>query len=279
MNKMARVAATGMLLGLAMPALALEWVPTAGGDVRWFDWREKIGGQRLLTESGPLFSPLLGIEARHGEFFAGVEALWGGGLARYDGRLQTGPAYSADAWEEIVETEWRIGWRGARGGVHAGYLQRDWRRYIEGSATVSSAEERYRWRLVTVGSEAALGNSPDWRIAFTVGIPVDSYQKVYTSVYDDFTLEPGDGLYWRVALPYRPPQVAGGRLTIEPYYQQQDMDASDPALLRIGGVGQNLFAYQPASVRRELVLTLRLRLGGEPSRERAPADPALPVPR
>jgi hypothetical protein len=250
-----------LALALSAPASALEWNAGIGGDARWFDWREEAGGQQLLREIGPLFAPVVSFELQQGPFYAGVESAWGGGLARYDGRLQTGAGYEADAWEEIVDTEWRLGWRNALGGAHLGYMQRDWRRYIEGSGNVSSAEERYRWRLVTLGGEVVLQNAPQWRLALTVGRPAESYQKVYTSFYDDFTLEPGDGVYWRISMPYRQPRALGGVWVIEPYYQQQDMDASDPRLLRIGGVSQNLLAYQPASVRRELGITLRLQFG------------------
>lgn len=245
---------------LAAPAAALEWSVALGGDVRWFDWREHQGDEQLLMEFGPLAMPALRLRADSGVLFTSLESGWGGGLTRYDGQLQTGPAYEADAWEEIIETEWKIGWQEARGSLALGLMQRDWRRHIEGSATVSSAEERYRWRLVTLGGQVLLPRSTQWQVALTVGVPVKSRQTVYTAQYDDLHLEPGDGLFWRLSFPFRP--AAHPRLTLEPYFQQQHMDESEPRLLRINGLSQNLLAYQPASVRRELGLTLRLQILG-----------------
>lgn len=247
-------------LAFSTPAAALDWQFSAGGDVRWFDWREYRNGRQLLMETGPLVAPLARLEVRAGGWFGRVDSLWGGGLARYDGHLQSGPGYEADAWEEIIETGWRLGWRTGGGEVSVGLLQRDWGRYIEGSATVSSAEERYRWRIATVGGAAMLPGSARWRVALDVGLPVDSHQKVYSRSMDDFTLEPGDGIYWRLSLPYRP--QADGPLTLEPWYQEQYMEDSNVVRLTRNGVPQNLQAYQPESVRRELGLTLRWRLGG-----------------
>lgn len=278
MNLKQKAGLIGMVATLSAPALAFEGSVRVGGDARWFDWREEIGGEQLLYETGPLFAPVLSLELRRDKLYAGVEAAWGGGLTRYDGRLQTGPGYEADAWEEFIDTEWRIGWREERGGLHIGYMQRDWRRHIEGSAGVSSAEERYRWRLLTLGGEAALFNSADWHVALTIGLPLESYQKVYSGFYDDFTLEPGDGLYWRLALPYQPPRAAGGALTIEPYYQQQTMGASDVVMLNAGGVPQNVLAYQPESIRRELGVTLRWRIGATSAPELRGSSPAQPQP-
>lgn len=256
------------LLALAAaPAQALEWGASLGADARWFDWREYVGSQQAVMETGPLAAPVLGLEVGSESWFADVSSLWGGGLARYDGHLQgvagapVGQPYEADAWEEIIETEWRVGLRSERGRVHVGLLQRDWRRYIEGDAGVSSAEERYRWRLATLGGEVTFLGSPEWRLALTLGVPVESRQTVYSAKYDDFRLEPGDGFYWRIAFPWRP--VAGDtRLSLEPYFQQQQIESSEAVALTSGGVPTGEAAYQPASIRRELGLTLRWRLGG-----------------
>lgn len=258
--------AAGLLLFAACPAQAEEWRVQVGPDLRWFDWRESLGGNQLLMERGPLPALSLQVEVRQGAWFARADTLLGGGLARYDGHLQSGVAYEANAWEQMGDSHLRLGWRGARGELTAGLLQRDWRRYIEGSATVSSAEERYRWRIATVGGAREM--LPGWRLAVDVGIPIDSYQKVYSRNYDDFVLEPGDGVYWRVALPHR--LGRDPRLTVEPWYQEQRMADSDPVEVSLNGVPQGVRAYQPASVRRELGITLRFKLGV--SREEAAAS-------
>lgn len=247
--------------GLALPATAVEWSGSLGADVRWFDWREFQRSRQLLKETGPLALGVGRVEFRQGPVgaFTRLDAGWGGGLARYDGRLQSGPAYQADAWEEIIEAEWRVGWRSERGSLHLGYMQRDWRRFIEGSPGVSSAEERYRWRLATLGGEAPLLKSPHWRVALNLGLPTESYQKVYTGNADDFTLEPGAGFFWRLSFPWR----GSRQYTIEPYYQQQNMKDSESALLTQNGVSLNQRAYQPTSWRRELGISWQWRLGGE----------------
>jgi hypothetical protein len=256
-------------LAAATPAQAVEWGGAYGGDVRWFDWREYQRGEQLLKETGPLAALLVQLELREGPLFAQLETQWGGGLARYDGRLQTGPSYSADAWEEIIDSQLRLGYRGPTGSVHVGYMQRDWRRFIDGSASVSSAEERYRWRLATFGGDATLPWTSRWRVALNLGLPTESYQKVYTNNADDFTLEPGAGFYWRLSFPFRPGWQRYPGLTLEPYFQQQNMKDSDSVLLTQNGVSLNRRAYQPESYRRELGVTLRWYFAGEYERTAA----------
>lgn len=245
-----------------------------GGDVRWFDWREHVGSKQIVMETGPLAAPMVDLKLHRQQLFLGVTSLWGGGLATYDGHLQAtppqalGPAYESEAWEEIIDTEWRLGWEEERGSAHLGFMQRDWRRYIEGGAGVSSAEERYRWRLLTVGGEAPLPGSRNWRLALKLGLPLESDQKVYSAKYDTLALEPGDGVFWRVALPYQQ-DFSEGNLRLELYYQQQDIDASPAVQAAKNGVpqltqcfGQPCRFYQPASIRRELGLSLLWRFGG-----------------
>lgn len=257
--------AAGLLLAAGL-AQAEEWRVQVGPDLRWFDWRESLGGNQLLMERGPLPSLSLQVELRAGGVFARADTLLGGGLARYDGHLQSGAAYQANAWEQTSDTHLRLGWRGLGVEATGGYLQRDWLRHIDGSATVSSAEERYRWRIITAGVVGEV--TPGWRLAVEFGYPVDSYQKVYSRYYDDFTLEPGDGSYWRLALLHR--LGRDPRLTVEPWFQSQSMADSEPVALTLNGVPAGVRAYQPASVRRELGVTLRFQLGV--SREEAAAS-------
>lgn len=255
-------------LAAGAPAQALEWSGSLGADMRWFDWREHIGDKQILQEAGPLAAPVGLLELRQESFFASVEVAWGGGRTRYDGHLQgtpaqpIGPSYDADAWEEFIDAEWRLGWLGDKGSVHFGYMQRDWNRYIEGSATVNPAEERYRWRFVTFGGEAPLFASPRWRFAVNLGVPTESHQKVYARTHDDLVLEPGAGFFWRLSFPFRPEAPRYAALSLEPYYQQHYMQESDPVRITVGGLPTPSQAYQPASVRRELGLTLRWQLGG-----------------
>jgi hypothetical protein len=272
--RISRVLTAGLLVAWSGAVQALDWRVDAGGDARWFDWREYVAGDEILNETGPLFSPLVEARVSHGSAFAGLRALWGGGIAHYDGQLQSGAPYQADAVEEIVDAEWQAGWQGERGRIYLGYLQRDWRRFINGSDFVSSAEERYRWKFFTVSSEAQLLPwSSDWSLAVSLGHPLESYQKVYTAHYDDFALEPGDGMYWRLAFPYRR-RLDSGELRLEFYYQEQDMERSDSVLVSRNGVPQltQCFGgpcafYQPASLRRELGLGLLWRIGGSAARE------------
>jgi hypothetical protein len=248
--------------GLALPATAVDWSGSLGADVRWFDWREYINDRQLLKETGPLATGIVKGEVRQGPegLFGSVEAGWGGGLTRYDGRLWNQTPYETDAWEEIVEAEWRVGWRSGKGSIHLGYMQRDWRRFIEGT---SSAEERYRWRLVTMGGEAPLLSSPRWRVALNLGIPIESYEKVYFSKYDDLTLEPGAGFFWRLSFPFQPASERYRQLSLEPYFQQQNMKKSNSARLAVNGVPTIDSVFQPESLRRELGLVLRWQVGGD----------------
>jgi hypothetical protein len=190
--------------------------------------------------------------------FAEVDTQWGGGIVRYDGHLQNGEPYTSMADEEIIDTHWRVGGEIGNVEVRAGLLQRDWNRFIEGSATASSAQERYRWRLATLGGEYRFAPGQDWQpgVAVEIGAPLSSHQKVYSATLGDFTLTPGDGVYFRLALPLR--GIGAIRAWhVEPYYQQQGMGASD-SVTRVDTASlQTLNVYQPASVRRELGVALR----------------------
>lgn len=242
---------------LAAPSFSLA----AGGDGRWFDWRESIDGHQVLAETGPQVLGVGQLAVMSGPWRASVESQWGGGMTRYDGHLQTGAPYVADASEAVVDTDWRIAWRNESGEVSLGVLQRDWRRLIEGSTTVSSAEERYRWRLLVWGMAATVVQTPSWsgRISARVGMPVERKQKLYLGgSYDDATLEPGNGLYWRLAFPLQ--GKSESRLSLEPYFQEQRMQQSEAVVLTRGGVPTGLGVYQPASARRELGVTLRWQL-------------------
>lgn len=230
---------------------AWQWDAAVGGDVRWFDWREHQGDKQLLMESGPMYAVAGQIRAQKREFYSSIEAGLGGGLAHYDGHLQTGAHYEADAWELLSDAEWQLGWQGADGNLHVGLMNRLWHRLIEGRGNVSSAEEEYDWLLFTVGGGVRIYQGQEWRVevAADVGTPLDSKQTVYSAEFGDFRLEPGDGTFLRLSLPLR-----RGNLLLRPYYQQQDMDQSRSVLQRSRSSGQYYFLSQPASICRELGL-------------------------
>lgn len=261
-----------MVMPLPAAATDIGWQAGIGGDVRWFDWREYQKGNQLLVESGPLGALIGDVGLNYGPAYVSAELLWGGGLAQYDGRLQApqNTPYSADAWERIADSQLRLGWRAQRWDVHAGLMQRDWHRNIDGNAAanVSSAEERYRWRLATIGGEMTVFSTAEWQVAVAadVGRPIDSFQKVYGRVFDAFEVEPGDGRYWRIALPLRR-HGETQTLTIEPYFQYQDMDPSNyvPAYMngqRVTLNGHAISLFQPESERREFGLALRWAFSG-----------------
>lgn len=238
---------------LATPALASDWQWDAalGADMRWFDWREHQNGEQLLRETGPLFAGEGLLRVEKGIFYSSVGLNLGGGLAHYDGQLQSGKPYEADAWEAISDAEWQLGLQEGGGNIHVGLMNRFWHRLIEGSGNVSSAEESYNWLLATVGGGFQLHKGREWTTGLSIdlGMPVSSRQKVYSAEYGDFNLEPGDGLFWRLALPMR-----SGNLMLRPYYQQQDMEASESVTQRARSNGQYYMLHQPASVRREFGL-------------------------
>lgn len=240
-----------------------QWATSAGADVRWFDWREHIDGKQILMETGPLAAVAGQLQLQYGHVYSLVDVQWGGGLAHYNGHLQSGPKYETDAWEEIIDSEWRLGWQEPTGRVYMGLMQRDWRRFIAGDNNVSSAEERYRWKLLTLGGEYQMDLALPWdmAVAARVGMPLDSYQKVYANTNDGAVLEPGKGLYWRIALPMRA-RGSNANFSIEPYYQQQSMAESNSVPLMQNGVFQGWFVYQPASVRRELGVGVRWQFAG-----------------
>jgi hypothetical protein len=245
------------LSGNAAFATDLQASASVGGDLRWFDWREHQNDKQLLREAGPLGSARGELHLQYGSVFTRLSTQWGGGRTYYDGHLQSGPVYTATAWEAIAENEWQLGWQDEQWEAHFGVMQRDWRRFVNGSATVSSAKERYRWRLITTGGELALWRVGDWQVnaAADIGVTIDSEQKVYSASLGNFSLEPGKGLFWRLALPLQGYGSASA-LRIEPYYQQQNMRQSNAVIRFDAFSGHNLFVYQPASIRREFGVTM-----------------------
>ena len=243
----------------ALPALATadwQWDAAVGGDVRWFDWREHQGDKQLLMEYGPMYSITGQLRLQNGEFYSSLDAGLGGGLAHYDGHLNSGTAalgapYESDAWELLSDVEWQVGMQSERANAHIGLMNRFWHRLIEGSGNVSSAEEEYNWQLLVAGGGLRIHQGREWRVdvVVDVGLPLESKQTVYSDAFGDFKLEPGDGRFWRVALPLR-----RGNLLLRPYYQQQDMDESPSVILRSRYDGKLYGVFQPASIRRELGL-------------------------
>jgi hypothetical protein len=251
-----------LLLVWSCPVMATPvFSAAAGGDARWFDWREYQDGEQLLSETGPQLFGVARLGITSGHWRASVESQLGGGAAQYDGQLQTGEAYAADATEQAIDTDWRLAWGDGKMELSVGVLQRDWRRFIEGASGVSSAEERYRWRLLVwgVGAQVAETQGWTWSLSARIGTPFDSTEKVYLGGgYDDVALEPGDGLYWRVAVPLKSRSLP--RLSLEPYFQQQTLKQSDVVPLTQNGVSTGIGLFQPESVRRELGLTLLWQL-------------------
>lgn len=240
-------------------AEAWQWDAGVGADMRWFDWREHQSDRQLLMEYGPMYSLAGQLRVQKDVFYSSLDAGIGGGMAHYDGHLQTGEPYEADAWELLSDAEWQLGVQGESGNVHVGLMNRFWHRLIEGEGNVSSAEEEYDWLLFNVGGGLRIYQGQEWRVDVMadVGTPLSSKQTVYSDEFGDFQLEPGDGLFWRVALPLR-----RGNLLLRPYYQQQDMDESESVLQRARSNGQYYQLYQPASVRRELGLGVLWYFGG-----------------
>lgn len=242
------------LAALPLPVAAADawqWDVGVGGDVRWFDWREHQDDKQLLMEYGPMYSLAGQLRLQNGVFYSSLDAGIGGGLAHYDGHLQSGESYEADAWELLSDAEWQLGVQDEVVNGHIGLMHRFWHRLIEGEGNVSSAEEEYKWLFFTLGGGVRIYQGEKWRMDMMadVGKPLSSEQTVYSGEFGDFTLEPGNGLFWRVALPLR-----RGNLLLRPYYQQQDMEKSDSVRLQARSNGQYYQLFQPASIRRELGL-------------------------
>jgi hypothetical protein len=257
LNDSARAIALVVALGSPLPAVALEWDVGVGGDAYWFDWREYRDGEQLLVESGPLLLGRVDMRVEAADFYTSLALSWGGGQVEYDGQLQNGTPYKSDAWEEVVETELRVGVQRSWGSLHLGWMQRYWDRQIEGSATVSSVREEYRWRLLLVGGERLISQSGEWDTALAVqlGVPMNSWQKVHSGFFGDFNLEPGHGYYWSLALPLRK-----GAWEFSPFLQRHTMAESDE-VKRTGADGGLYNIVQPESTRLEAGLRLRYAWG------------------
>lgn len=254
--------AMGFLGALFLPLSAMAeeaaWSVGVGSEVYWFDWREYQGGEQLLVESGPLSKANIDLRIQQAQFYTSLAFSVGGGKTHYDGQLQNGTPYESDAWEKVTEAELQLGWQQDWGNLHVGLLQREWDRKIDGSSTVSSAHELYLWNLMTVGGEFVLKKASAWSagIALDVGKPRSSYQRVYSSSFGNFSLEPGDGYYWRLMLNWK-----SGPWELAPFVQQQSMDKSEAVQLFPLAGGLLYTIVQPESERIEGGLRLRYVFG------------------
>ena len=247
-----------LLLPTPLMAAGLKWEVGVGGDAYWFDWREYDGDEQLLVESGPMMLGRGDLRLQAGDFYSRFSLALGGGKAHYDGQLQDGTPYQSDAWEGIVETELQLGWQQSWGSLYAGLMQRDWDRQIEGSSTVSSVHEIYRWRLIVTGGEVNLVQTPSWNMALALdyGRAFDSWQKVHSDFFGDFNLEPGEGHFWRVSVPVR-----HGAWEFTPFVQGQTMEVSQ-GVQRYPLSGGPLYTIvQPESERIEGGLRMRYIFG------------------
>lgn len=236
-----------------------QWSAAVGGGARWFDWREYQNEQQLLVESGPLLTGEGELRLAYDNVYGSVQLSVGGGQAQYDGQLLSGQPYVADAEEEVLDAEWQLGWQDSTYNAHLGLMNRYWHRYVNGSATVVPAEEEYRWLLATLGGGWHFHRSPSWQMALNVdvGVPLHSEQEVISPIFGTFNLEPGAGLYWRVAFP-----LSRGNLQISPYLQYQQMDKSNSVIRQSSVNGLQYSLHQPESQRLDLGLSLLWYVGG-----------------
>ena len=244
------------VLGIGLLSAVPAWAETSnvqaavGGGVRWFDWREYSGNEQLLKETGPVFSLAGDLRLERDQLLFRLQSEGGMGIVHYDGQLQgSGDPYQARAWEVTLDTEAQVGRLMPNGDMHIGLMHRYWHRFIEGSATVSSAKEEYQWLLLLVGTEAAL--APTWRLYSDVGMTVLSDQTVYSRTFGNFALEPGGGLFWRLGL-----RTKRGDTQWNTYLQYQEIKQSKAVARTNQFTNQQSFLFQPASERLELGLTV-----------------------
>lgn len=242
----------------AAPAVQID----AGMDLRWFDWREHQGSKQLLMEFGPAAGVTGQLTLDWDKWFIQGSGTLGAGLTRYDGHLQTtggglGSPYSAWAYETFLDTAVHSGWKEENWNVYAGAMARVWDRFINGSATVSSAQERYFWLLALAGGEYVWWQDKGWQASLVLeaGLPVISREKIFSEFFGDFHLRPGEGRYARIAVPLRTESMEW-----QPYFQFQDTKTSN-VVSRLGSDGNMYLIHQPASIRRELGLSIMWRFG------------------
>lgn len=213
---------------------------SVGIDSRWFDWREYEQGNRLLVEAGPQALLTVQVKSTQAEWWWQIEGRVGGGLAQYDGALQDGTPYQSLAFEQVLEAEMRAGYQWPQANAYVSVQRRDWWRYINGSDTVASAQEKYAWNMATVGSEISI--PPIFKQAASVHVQIEKSLQTKQSAKSSrgtIHLEPGASYLYHVGLLLHNKENA---LTIEPYYQYQLIPKSDAV---------NGF-FQPESLRQEL---------------------------
>lgn len=243
----------------------LGWGAGLGVDLRWFDWQESKGGQSFLSEKGPVTAVTTQLKLAYGPVYAGADVAVGGGRTAYEGHLldDKKTPYAADSLERLVEGRVLLGIETGRWDVHAGMMQRQLDRFIQGGPHAASLEERYRVQMATAGVESRLMARGEWTLslALDVAASLSGSQDVHTSCYDAFSLQPGDSRLWRLSFPWRMAQRRHVT-TIEPYLQEQRTDASRKTALTLDGVPLGLDAYQPDVARREAGVAVRIAYGG-----------------
>lgn len=241
------------------------WGVGLGVDLRWFDWRESRSGQTFLKESGPLTAVTAQMKLACGPVYASADVAVGGGRTAYEGHLldDRKTPYDTDALERLVESRGLLGVEAERWEMHAGLMQRDFDRFIQGGPHAASLEERYRMQMATIGAGLKLASLGEWTLSAAVDAArsLKGSQEVHTSSYDAFSLQAGDSRFWRLSFPLRMTQRRHVT-TIEPYVQEQRTDASSAVALTLDGVAQDVSARQPEVLRREWGVAVRMAYGG-----------------
>jgi len=255
--------------GLAAQPLqaAIDW--RLAVDMKSFDYREFHNGQLLDLESGWLPGLAGALDWRQGKWSLTPEVAWHSGQVDYDGQTQTGIPHDTDTDTELLRygltagyllpaTRWH--WR-----LTAAFQRMQWQRDIRPNNGVSGLKEDYRWNEGSLGLQFALPNRSQepWQLHLQY-LLIDSPQLEVKSdsEFDPVTFALGERHGWRVS--FTVPLTAGGRWSLQPYWERWRFGQSDSLSLTRNGQDTSWLAMEPESLSEHWGLQLVYRFTRKP---------------
>jgi hypothetical protein len=255
-----------MLLALLVP-LGAKAQPEQGsaltiaGSVLHFGYQEfNDTGKLLDREDGFLPGLVLGLSHTADRWlFAGDFAVYGGEVV-YTGLTNTGIPISTRTEQHIADLAlrseyWQENDKGVSYAFYAGAGYHHWDRDIKPTITatgipVSGLFETYRWWSAFLGAKASFYKSASvvWLLdARVLQIISPTLNTDYNGQYDNVTLQLGERLGVRLALPLSYTMNQTSSLIVEPYAESYELGRSARSPLNSNGTASGRTIWEPLS--------------------------------
>lgn len=244
---------------LVESAVALDLSGLTGGigiSAMRFDYKEYDDAGRVLDrESATLPGLSILLAGPVGDYFWLGEVSLQRATARYVGQTSFAAPHNTNTRETVVDASMQAGrWFASQRlppyAIYAGIGYREWDRDIQATQTVAGLFETYQWWYGFAGAKVILakGNQFEWQADVRVLQPIRptvtiDFKGTYSASPE---LKLGERPGIRVAFPWRRNLNHGYALSLEPYFEQWNLDRSESAVFRSGRLA--LTVAQPENI-------------------------------